>query len=79
MTDKLPDNGGYVAAAYLVLLALLLIYIAIMAARASRVERELRELLALAEREDDPSRKAGREPEAVAAGEPSATVERGGP
>ena len=49
MTDKLPDNGGYVAAAYLVFLALLLIYFAIMAARTSRVERELHELSMLAD------------------------------
>ena len=49
MTDKLPDNGGYVAAAYLVFLALLLIYFAIMAARTSRVERELAELSRLAD------------------------------
>ena len=49
MTDKLPDNGGYVAAAYLVFLALLLIYFAIMAARTSRVERELAELSQLAD------------------------------
>ncbi len=49
MTDKLPDNAGYVAAAYLVFLALLLIYFAIMAARTSRVERELAELSQLAD------------------------------
>ncbi len=41
VTDKLPDNGGYVAAAYLVFLLLLLIYVAIMAMRASRLERDL--------------------------------------
>lgn len=49
MSDKLPDNAGYVAAAYLVFLALLLIYFAIMAARTSRVERELAELSRLAD------------------------------
>jgi hypothetical protein len=42
--DTLPDNGGYVAAAYLVFLALLLVYFVIMAIRMSRVERELVEL-----------------------------------
>jgi hypothetical protein len=58
MTDKLPDNGGYVAAAYLVFLALLLIYFAIMAIRLSRLDRDLGELTDLAERLDerDPER-----------------------
>jgi len=45
MTDTLPPNTGYVAAAYLVFLFLLLIYIAIAATRAARVEREMAELL----------------------------------
>ncbi len=44
MTDTLPDNAGYVAAAYLVFVALLLIYLAVAAIRSSRLERELREL-----------------------------------
>ena len=48
MTDKLPDNAGYVAAAYLVFVALLLIYLAVAALRTSRLERELRELNRLA-------------------------------
>ena len=51
MTDKLPDNGGYVAAAYLVFLALLLVYFAVMAARTARVERELQELNRLADKQ----------------------------
>jgi hypothetical protein len=42
--ETLPDNGGYVAAAYLVFLALLLVYFVIMAIRLGRVERELVEL-----------------------------------
>ena len=48
MTDTLPDNAGYVAAAYLVFVALLLIYLAIAAIRSSRLERELLELNQLA-------------------------------
>ena len=44
MTDALPDNTGYVAAAYLVFFALVLIYVVIMAAKLSRFERELSEL-----------------------------------
>jgi hypothetical protein len=45
----LPDNSGYVVAAYLVFLALLLIYVAIMSTKLSRIERELTELNKLAE------------------------------
>ena len=50
MNDTLPDNTGYVAAAYLVFLALVLIYVAIMAAKLGRVQRELHELDELAAR-----------------------------
>ena len=50
MSDTLPDNTGYVAAAYLVFLALVLIYVAIMAAKLGRVQRELQELDELAAR-----------------------------
>ena len=58
MTDTLPDNGGYVAAAYLVFVVLLLIYIAIMATRASRLERQLGVVLDLvkAAEQPDPAR-----------------------
>ena len=42
--DTIPDNTGYVAAAYLVFLALVLIYVGVMAARLGRLERELVEL-----------------------------------
>ena len=55
MTDTLPDNTGYVAAAYLVFVALVLIYLVIMAAKLARFEREIAELNELA---------AGRQPEA---------------
>ncbi len=47
--STLPDNVGYVAAAYLVFLALVLVYVAIMATKLGRVERELGELNALAD------------------------------
>ena len=49
-TPALPDNTGYVAAAYLVFLALVLIYVVIMASKLSRFERELSELNELADR-----------------------------
>jgi uncharacterized membrane protein len=52
VTDTLPDNTGYVAAAYLVFLALVLIYVAIMAAKLGRVQRELQELDELAARKE---------------------------
>ncbi|MGZ6694435.1 MAG: hypothetical protein ACXVFN_05850 [Solirubrobacteraceae bacterium] len=50
MTSALPDNTGYVAAAYVVFLALVLIYVVIMASKLSRFERELNELNELADR-----------------------------
>ena len=40
-TNALPDNTGYVAAAYLVFFALVLIYVVIMASKLARFEREL--------------------------------------
>jgi hypothetical protein len=49
VTDTLPDNTGYVAAAYLVFFALVLIYVVIMSAKLSRFERELSELNELAD------------------------------
>ncbi len=49
MNDALPDNTGYVAAAYLVFLALVLAYVVIMAVKLSRFERELSELNDLAD------------------------------
>jgi hypothetical protein len=48
-TSALPDNTGYVAAAYLVFFALVLIYVAIMASKLARFERELSELNDLAD------------------------------
>jgi CcmD family protein len=49
VTDTLPDNTGYVAAAYLVFFALILVYVVIMSAKLARFERELAELNELAE------------------------------
>jgi hypothetical protein len=48
-SNALPDNAGYVAAAYLVFLALLVIYVGIMAYKLGKVEREVVELNRLAE------------------------------
>jgi uncharacterized membrane protein len=48
-SNTLPDNAGYVAAAYLVFLALLLIYVGIMAYKLVKVQRyvaEINELVA---------------------------------
>lgn len=53
MNDHLPDNGGYVAAAYLIFLALLLIYVGIMAYKMSKLQRSVAELDALASRDAD--------------------------
>ncbi len=60
MTDALPNNTGYVAAAYLVFFALVLIYVVIMATKLSRFERELSELEELVD-----ARSEEREREAV--------------
>jgi hypothetical protein len=46
----LPDNAGYVAAAYLVFLALLVIYVGIMAYKLIGVQREVAEIIELADR-----------------------------
>jgi hypothetical protein len=57
VTDTLPDNTGYVAAAYLVFVALVVIYLVIMAVKLSRFEREITELNELAagrQTPDDP-------------------------
>jgi hypothetical protein len=48
-TNALPDNTGYVAAAYLVFFALVLIYVVIMASKLARFERELTELNEIAD------------------------------
>jgi len=65
VTDTLPDNTGYVAAAYLVFFALVLIYVVIMAAKLSRFERELSELNDLADRRLAQDDEESREHEAV--------------
>jgi hypothetical protein len=55
VNDTLPDNTGYVAAAYLVFLALVLVYVAIMAVKLTRLERDLGELDELADRSRPPT------------------------
>jgi hypothetical protein len=54
LAATLPDNAGYVVAAYLVFLGLLLIYVAIMAFKILRLERDVTELNALADEQSDP-------------------------
>jgi hypothetical protein len=55
LAATLPDNAGYVAAAYLVFLALLLIYVGIMAYKLSRVERDVVELNRLVDEDRSPA------------------------
>ena len=43
-STTLPDNAGYVAAAYLVFVALLVIYIGIMAYKLSNIRRDVAEI-----------------------------------
>jgi hypothetical protein len=50
IASALPDNAGYVAAAYLVFLALLLIYFGIMAYKMVRIQRDVTQLNELADR-----------------------------
>jgi hypothetical protein len=49
-SNTLPDNAGYVAAAYLVFLALLVIYVGIMAYKLVKVQRDVTEINELADR-----------------------------
>jgi CcmD family protein len=58
VTNALPDNTGYVAAAYLVVFALVLVYLVIMARKLARFEREIVELNELAETRVEPERQA---------------------
>jgi hypothetical protein len=53
VTDALPNNTGYVVAAYLVFFALVLIYVVIMATKLSRFERELAEIEELADQRNE--------------------------
>jgi hypothetical protein len=55
-SNTLPDNAGYVAAAYLVFLALILIYVAIMAYKLTRMQRDVTEINELADRALDEGR-----------------------
>jgi hypothetical protein len=63
-SNALPDNAGYVAAAYLVFLALLVIYVGIMAYKLGRVERDVAELNRLADEDRAPAVPAPAEEEA---------------
>jgi hypothetical protein len=71
-TSALPDNTGYVAAAYLVFFALVLIYVVIMASKLARFERELSELNELA---DERAQRTAAPPEPPAV-EPEGAVRR---
>jgi len=59
MTSALPDNTGYVAAAYLVFLGLILVYVVIMATRLTRTERDLAEIDELLDRRSQQTPGAG--------------------
>jgi hypothetical protein len=67
VTETLPDNTGYVAAAYVVFFALVLVYLLIMAAKLSRFERELAELNELADRRSGPDEREATDREEAAA------------
>jgi hypothetical protein len=59
-SNTLPDNAGYVAAAYLVFLALLLVYVGIMAYKLVKIQRDVVEIDQLADRAlEDPATPGG--------------------
>jgi hypothetical protein len=60
-SNVLPDNAGYVAAAYLVFLALLVIYVGIMAYKLIKVQRDVAEINELADRALAPHEEPARE------------------
>jgi hypothetical protein len=60
-SNTLPDNAGYVAAAYLVFLALLLIYVGIMAYKLVKVQRYVAEINELTEADAPPPERAREE------------------
>jgi hypothetical protein len=55
----LPDNAGYVAAAYIVFLALLVIYVGIMAYKLANIQRDVAEISELADRRLEAEAQAG--------------------
>jgi hypothetical protein len=59
----LPDNAGYVAAAYIVFVALLVIYVGIMAYKLSGIQRDVAEISDLVDRRLEADDAAGRERE----------------
>ena len=66
--------GGYVAAAYVVVLAAVLVYVVIMALKVERLEREISELVDLAR---EPRRDAVRPRDEAALAESGAAADRG--
>jgi hypothetical protein len=62
----LPDNAGYVAAAYIVFLALLVIYVGIMAYKLGNIQRDVAEINELADRRFEDEPEAGVQPPAPA-------------
>ncbi len=54
LAATLPDNSGYVVAAYLVFFALLVIYLAITAFRLVNIERQLTDLTDQLDRAERP-------------------------
>jgi CcmD family protein len=69
VTNALPDNTGYVAAAYLVVFALVLVYLVIMARKLARFEREIVELNELAETRVAPERERAQSAPRMGTGE----------
>lgn len=54
----LPNNGGYVAAAYLVFMLILILYVAIMAMRLGRIQKDVALIDEMLQAKDEHTAKA---------------------
>ena len=68
---SLPDNGGYVAAAYLVFMFILILYVAIMAMRLGRIQKDVSLIDEMLQAKDEHSAKAAASGKQSTEGEPA--------
>lgn len=65
--NSLPDNGGYVAAAYLVFMFILILYVAIMAMRLGRIQKDVALIDEMLQAKDEHAAKAASQGQAASA------------